>query len=134
MTACYLDASALVKLATREAESGALRDYLQRFPSRITSRVAEVEVTRALARRGSESQAIAGETIAQTLEGLLIVELDPQVADIAGRVEPSTLRSLDAIHLASALSVSEELDSLVTYDRRLADAARAAGLTVEAPA
>ena len=134
VTACYLDASALVKLATREAESPALRDYLARYPSRITSRLAEIEVTRALARRGTESQAVAGEAIAQALEGLMIVELNAQVAYIAGGIEPPGLRSLDAIHLASALAVRAELESLVTYDRRLADAARAAGLAVEAPA
>jgi len=131
---CYLDASALVKLVTREVETDALRDHLLRYSSRATSRVAAVEVPRALARRGAESVSVGGEAVAEALDGLMVVELDEAIASAAANLEPVSLRSLDAIHLASALAIRDDLDALITYDLRLADAARAAGLTVIAPA
>lgn len=134
MSVCYLDASALVKLATHELETDALREHLSQYSSRATSRLAAVEVPRALERRGAESVAAAGGALAETFEGLLMVELDNTITLRAAGIEPAQLRSLDAIHLASALSMGDELEAVVTYDRRLADAARAAGLTVVAPA
>ena len=74
------------------------------------------------------------ERAAHVLDSLAFVELNAEVAELAGTLEPSTLRSLDAVHLASALSVSSDVETFVTYDRRLADAAGAAGLNVQAPA
>ncbi|MGH2417081.1 MAG: type II toxin-antitoxin system VapC family toxin [Candidatus Limnocylindria bacterium] len=133
MSSCYLDASALVKLATAEPETQALRDHLAGYLVRITSRLATVEVARALLRRGRESAALADD-VAIAFEGLAMVELSDSVAAEAGLRGPATLRSLDAIHLASALSLGDEVAMLITYDRRLADAARAAGLEVVAPA
>lgn len=133
MTACYLDASALVKLATPEAETGALRAELDNCTARVTNRLATVEVTRALLRRGVASAKLLN-AVAEAFTGLAIMELDAGTAESAGRIAPSTLRSLDAIHLASALSLEDELEAFVTYDLRLADAARAAGLAVVAPA
>jgi uncharacterized protein len=131
--ACYLDASALVKLATAEAETDALREELGHYDTRLTSRLATVEVARALLRRGVASAALA-DAVAEAFTGLAIVELDRRVAEAAGGVAPPVLRSLDAIHLASALALREELEAVVTYDARLADAARAAGLQAVAPA
>jgi predicted nucleic acid-binding protein len=133
LRACYLDASALVKLATPEAETHALRAELVTYEARVTSRLATVEVARALRRRGA-ARAGLGDAVAEVLSGLAIVELDRSIGEFAGRVDPPTLRSLDAVHLASALSLGSELGALVTYDARLADAARAAGLEVIAPA
>ena len=133
MSRCYLDASALVKLATREDETDALLAHLSRYSGRTTSRLAAVEVRRALVRRGPESVAIGGDAIRGAFEGIMIIELDEAIASAAGDLEPDSLRSLDAIHLASALSIHDELDAFVTYDRRLADAAQAAGLAVIAP-
>lgn len=133
MTTCYLDASAIVKLATAEADTDALREHLATYDSRITSRLATVEVPRALARRGAESVAIGAEPLHVVLASLQLVELDGVVAARAAALEPATLRSLDAIHLASALAIGDELAALITYDARLASAARAAGLTVLAP-
>lgn len=133
MRTCYLDASALVKLATPEAETDALRAELGAFDARVTSRLATVEVGRALRRRGAASAAL-GDAFAEAFTGLAIVELDGAIAEPAGRIDPPTLRSLDAVHLASALALGSELAALVTYDARLADAARAAGLEVIAPA
>ena len=128
MTLCYLDASALVKLATPERETAALRTYLLRCSARLTSRVALVEVPRALTRIAVETQAVVA-----AFEGLDVVELDDTVAMAAASLPPVGLRSLDAIHLASAMTVGGELTAFVTYDVRLADAARLAGLTVVAP-
>ena len=133
MRTCYLDASALVKLATPEAETDALRTELGTYDARVTSRLATVEVARALRRRGAASAGL-GDAVAEAFTGLAIVELDEAIAEPAGRMDPATLRSLDAIHLASALALGSELGAVVTYDTRLADAARAAGLEVIAPA
>lgn len=133
MTACYLDASALVKLATPEAETAALRHELEHYDTRLTNRLAMVEVARALLRRGVASAALV-EVVAEAFTGLAIIELDGALAEAAGRVAPPTLRSVDAVHLVSALSIREELEALITYDARLADAARAGGLKVAAPA
>jgi predicted nucleic acid-binding protein len=130
---CYLDASALVKLATPEAETDALRAELGTYDARVTSRLATVEVARALRRRGAASAGL-GDAVAEAFTGLAIVELDEAIAEPAGRIDPPNLRSLDAIHLASALALGSELGAVVTYDTRLAEAARAAGLEVIAPA
>jgi uncharacterized protein len=133
VTACYLDASALVKLATKEAESDALRRDLAGYRDRVTSRLATVEVPRAIARSGPESVAAAADAVAQALEGVTVIEFDEQIASLAAGLEPPRLRSLDAIHLASALALGDELEAFVTYDARLGDAARAAGLSVAMP-
>lgn len=133
MTAVYLDASALVKLATPEPETEALRRHCLGYDSRFSSRLATVEVARALVRRGTQSAALTG-AVGEAFTGLGLLELDAAIADAASGLAPSTLRSLDAIHLASALALGDELDAVVTYDIRLADAARSVGLEVVAPA
>lgn len=80
------------------------------------------------------SVAVAAEAWQRTMQGLVVIELERRIGEAAAAVDPATLRSLDAIHLATALSLGAELDAFVTYDARLADAARAAGITVVAPA
>jgi hypothetical protein len=128
--AVYLDASALVKLVVTEAETRPLRAYLADTTRRLSSRIAEVEVRRAVrrvARPGDQ------EHLAAILSAIEFIELDARISAQAAAVEPTALRSLDAIHVASALAVREELKAVVTYDARLADAARAAGLEVAAP-
>jgi uncharacterized protein len=127
----YVDASALVKLVLPEPETPALRTYLAESGPLLSSRVAHVEVRRAVARVARPGDE---EHVAELLARLQTIELDDGVGQIAAAVSPSVLRSLDAIHVASALSIREELDAFITYDRRLADAARAAGLNAEAPA
>jgi uncharacterized protein len=62
------------------------------------------------------------------------VELSAGIADAAAKLEPPSLRTLDAVHLASALSLGDDLGAFVAYDRRLAEAAEAAGIEVLAPA
>jgi len=67
------------------------------------------------------------------LDLIELVDLDPGIRIVAQAVTPATVRSLDAIHLATALRLGRQLTSFVTYDKRLADAAAAVGLTVHAP-
>ena len=125
----YLDASAAVKLVVAEPGSQPLAQYLAAQGIRVSHRILEVELIRAVLRRSPDSleQAMA------LLRVLEFVELDAEIASLAGRLEPSSLRSLDAIHLASALALGHELDTFVTYDARQADAATALGLNVEGP-
>jgi predicted nucleic acid-binding protein len=134
VSSCYLDASAIVKLATVEAETPALRAHLAQHRHLLTSRIATVEVPRALKRRGAEIEAAGADAVRDVLELLELVELDEDVARLAATLAPPTLRSLDAVHLASALAIGEELTEFITYDARLAAAARGAGLEVRAPA
>ena len=129
MTSCYLDASALVKLLVTETESIALRAFLESHERRFANRMAQVEVARAVTRA-----AVRGASVSDAFAGVELIELDVHIAERAATMGPSILRSIDAIHLASALAVADELEALVTYDARLADAARGVGLTVIAPA
>ena len=133
MTSCYLDASAIVKLATLEAETEALRAHVRQHQHLITSRLATVEVPRALLRRGPASVDAGAVGIQAAFEHLQLVELDEAIARTAADLMPDTLRSLDAIHLASALAIGDELAEFITYGARLATAARAAGLEVGSP-
>ena len=127
----YMDASALVKLVITEDESDALRDYLGEGATLISSRVGEVELRRVT---GRQAQRPADATVEAVLRATSFMELEPMIAGSAGSIGPATLRSLDAIHLASALAMADELDAFVAYDGRLADAARRAGLRVVSPA
>jgi predicted nucleic acid-binding protein len=68
------------------------------------------------------------------LDSLILVALSAAVCERAAMLEPDVLRSLDSLHLAAALEMGDELDGIVTYDRRLADGAEALGLNVLAPA
>lgn len=134
MTACYLDASAIVKLATAEPESAALRAWLQQRSPPLTNRISTVEVARAIARKTEGSVARGRSAVRGAFTSVALAELDADIANRAADLGPPTVRALDAIHLATALAIGDELAEFVTYDRRLADAARAAGLEVIAPA
>lgn len=129
----YLDSSALVKLVKREAESGALRRFLRRHQpdGRVTSALARVEVVRAVSGGGPAAVAHARRQLARVDQ----INIERDLLDDAATLLPgSMLWSLDAIHVASALSIGAELRALVTYDERMAHAAVAAGITVAAPA
>lgn len=130
-TLLYVDASALVKLVISEPESGALRDLLSSRGDLVSSAVAVVEVIRA-ARRASASPGVLARARA-VVQSVHLLAVDLKVLDRAGDLEPDTLRTLDAIHLASALSLDSDLEAMVVYDRRLAAAAEAAGIRVLAP-
>lgn len=125
----YADASALVKLVLREPEALALTVSLARAGPICSSIVGAVEVL-VVARRGRGPEGLAqAEAVLECVE---LLDLDLAIARGAAALE--ALRSLDAIHLASALALGDDLEGLVTYDRRLAEAARQAGLDVLAPA
>ena len=127
----YLDSSALVKLVVPEPESAALLSLLADWEVHVSSAVAAVEVPRA-ARRTSASE-VVGRRAAQVVRGVHLVTLDDEVLDIASALEPPSLRSLDAIHLASAIVLQPDLGAFVAYDARLAEAARQQGIEVLTP-
>ena len=130
MAAVYLDSSAIVKLAVEEPESQALRRHLRRRRPWVSSALARTEVIRALLASGEDGQA-AGRRVLARCD---LVRVNNRVLDLAGQMAPSELRSLDAIHLATAARLGTDLGSLVTYDLRMADAARRRGLRVDMPA
>jgi predicted nucleic acid-binding protein len=125
----YVDSSAIVKLAVAEPESKALRRYLSRRQPLVSSALARTEVTRALMPSGPEAVA-RGE---QALRRVQLLRVNDRVLAEAGRMEPVELRSLDAIHLASAHQLGSSVKQIVTYDERMAGAARANGWSVAAP-
>jgi uncharacterized protein len=126
----YLDSSAIVKLVVAEAESGALARYLGDRPTRVSCALARVEVIRAIRPQGEA----AVNRARQLLQRISLLRLDDVLLDAAAAIEGTTLRSLDAIHLAAARTLGGALAEIVTYDRRMADAARGMGLVVSAPA
>jgi uncharacterized protein len=128
----YLDSSALVKLVVPEPESAVLFDFLAARPERVSSALARVEVLRALKRAGFSRKVL--ERGAKVLDAVALIRVDDAILDDAARLEPTTLRSLDAIHLATARVVGEDLEAIVTYDGRLGDAARELGLRAVSPA
>jgi predicted nucleic acid-binding protein len=124
----FVDSSAVVKLLLPEEESPALRRRL-RGERLLASELARTEVARAIRRTGGSSPS----HVARALESLDMIAIDATVLDEAARLDPASLGSLDAIQLATALSIASELDAFITYDRQLGKAAAAAGLPVEAP-
>jgi hypothetical protein len=123
----YFDSSAIVKLGRPETESLALIDYLDdRQPSALTSILADVEVRRALGRLRAR-----GADPSDHLRGFFLIDLSRDVRDLAARIALER-RSLDAVHVATALSIGVDLD-FVTYDDRQAAAAHAEGLRVVQP-
>jgi predicted nucleic acid-binding protein len=128
----YLDSSALVKLVKRESETAALRRYLRRHreDTRVTCALARVEVVRAVSAGGPTAVALARRQLTRLDQVNLGTELLDDAADLASG---TLLRSLDAIHLASARIIGTDLRAVVTYDLRMADAATALGLVVAAP-
>lgn len=129
-SAVYLDSSALVKLVIEEPESQALVAYLGDHPTRTSSALARVEVTRAVRPQGSRAITRARQLLAH----IALLHLDDALLEAAATLEGNHLRSLDAIHIASAQTFTSGLAALVTYDRRMAEAASGVGLSVTAPA
>lgn len=129
MTAAYVDSSALTKLVVDEAESIAMRRWYVEHERVLCSRIGVVETRRAVARGMHDPEHL--EVIMRSVE---LVEFDAAIARQAATVAPPSLRTLDAIHLASGLALGAEIDAFVTYDDRLAEAARAVGLPVVRPA
>jgi predicted nucleic acid-binding protein len=125
----YLDASAFVKLVKDEAESTALNAALGAWPRLSSSTLLEVEALLAARRAGRGAYNIA----TTLLDGMELIEIDADIRRAAGHLEDPGLRSLDAVHLATALSLGERCGAFFAYDERLIAAARAHGLTVTVP-
>ncbi len=127
----YLDSSALVKLVVHEAESEALRTWIASHPAAVTSALAVTEVRRAVSRlsprRGLSDRARL------VLDGVALLAVDQDVLERAARLAPRELRTLDAIHVASALSLGADLLAFVSYDDRQRAAARKAGVPLVKP-
>jgi predicted nucleic acid-binding protein len=128
--ATYLDASAIVKLAIEEPESAALRRYMRRRLPRVSSSIARTEVARAMLQHGPQALRRGQEFLA----GMELIRVNDRVLIAAGGLLPPELRSLDAIHLATAQQLGPALALFVTYDDRMATAARDMGWRVVAPA
>ena len=126
----YADTSALVKLAVLEAESSALQAWVTGGTvAMAASDLARTELLRAVRRAAPSAVGAARDVLSR----LLLISATSDIFDAAARLDPVELRSLDAVHLASALALGDDLEGIVTYDERLGDAARAIGLAVLAP-
>lgn len=127
----YLDSSAIIKVAVPEPESRDLFKALGDWPGRVSSELARTEVLRALRRAGASAAELRrGEKV---LDRIDLVRVDTRILTQAATLEPVLLRSLDAIHLATALSLGSDLAAVVSYDARLCRAAAAANLEVWSP-
>jgi predicted nucleic acid-binding protein len=127
----YLDSSALVKLVVVEPESEALIEMLRAWPDRVSSALALTEVPRAI--RGAGLGTAERRRAQQVLARVALVEVDRQILTTAAALDPPTLRTLDAVHIATALALREDLGGLVSYNHRLTAAAERAHLEVMAP-
>jgi predicted nucleic acid-binding protein len=125
-----VDSSALVKLVVEEPESAALLELFGRDPVQVASALVEVEVVRAVRRSVPSLLPQAERVVSQ----IAVIDVSDTIRARARLLDPVTLRSLDALHLATALQVGDDLDAVVTYDSRMAEAGRIVGLRVVSPA
>src|SRR5438874_13778661 len=121
----YLDTSAFMKLITPAAETPALQRYLQSRPLRVSSGLLRTEALRAAMRVSQEHVA----KVRRRLRRVALIDVDRQVMERAGVLMPPELRSLDAIHIAAALTLGDDLADLVTYDARMVAAAESQGVS-----
>ena len=130
MSALYLDSSAFVKLVVTDEESVAVRAFLSAYDARrVSSALLRTEALRAVRHLGPDALA----TVREGLRRVDLIGIDDRILDAAGSLEPQVLRTLDAIHLATALAVGDDLDAIVTYDEQMIEAARLIGLSTVSP-
>ena len=131
----YLDSAAVVKLVHAEPESAALRGWLGERAETpwISSVLTEIKGFRAVARYAPEAASRLPDVLDQ-IDLIDLIDLDQRIRMMARTVTPTTVRSLDAIYLGTALRSRSSLTSFVTYGKRLLDAAQAAGLPINSPA
>ena len=130
MSAIYLDASAFVKLIVDEPETRALHDFLAGEHGRfLSSAMLRTEAMRAAAGLGPEALGVAREALGR----VDLVSIDDRILDAAGLLHPDRLRSLDAIHVATAAAIGDDLRVIVTYDERMIEAASLMGLRTATP-
>lgn len=122
----YLDTSAYVKLPLEEEGHEGLLSELSRWDGYVSSMLLGVEAIRACSRYGSDHATDAR----AWLEGVALLPLDDTVLDVATSLPPANVKTLDALHLATALTVRDEIGAFFTYDQRLAEAAVSHGLPV----
>ena len=125
-----MDTSALTKLVVAEAETTALRSWLAedaREP--VGCDLVRTELLRAV-RRVAPGRAVRAREV---LESLTLTQVTTAIFETAGRLDPAILRTLDAIHIAAALDLGDDLQGIVTYDQRVADAAANSGIAVVSP-
>lgn len=128
--AFYLDTSAAAKLVISERGSRAMTTWAGAHADEVVSSdLLRTELLRAT-RRGAPEQMPRARSV---LDSITLLCVSTETFERAAELDPFALRSLDAIHLASALELGDELDGIVTYDDRLSDAATLHGLTVIAP-
>lgn len=126
----YIDTSALVKLVVAEAETEALREWIDaERPRLVTSDLARTELLRAV-RRAAPDRAVRAREV---LDSITLVTLATETFEAAAHLDPTVLRTLDALHIAAALELGDDLQGLVTYDDRMGDTAREHGIRVLAP-
>lgn len=126
----YLDTSALVKLIVAEPETAVLQAWLAETGGEwVSSDLARTELMRTV-RRGAPDQLVRARAV---LDSVILVEITTAIFEAAGRLDPAMLRTLDAVHLAAALDLGDDLEAIVTYDERLAAAAQANGVPSIAP-
>jgi uncharacterized protein len=127
----YLDTSALVKLVIAEPETPALRDWLLGDErNAVSCDLARAELLRAV-RRAAPDRAVQARAV---LDSITLLEVTTSTFEAAGRLDPTILRTLDAVHLAAALALGDDLESIVAYDDRLIQAARLNGVLAISPA
>ena len=128
--AYYIDSSALVKMIVTEQHSKDLVAWVQSMnPTFVASDLLKIEALRS-ARRIDPSVVRATR---DALRCVHFIALSSDVCELAADLEPAVLRSLDAAHVATALSVGDDLDAVITYDQRFAEACANLGLNVVAP-
>lgn len=126
----YIDTSALVKLVVLEAETEALRSWISvERPALVSCDLSRAELLRAV-RRAAADRAVQARAV---LDSITLVVVATSTSEAAGRLDPTILRTLDAIHVAAALELGDDLAGIVTYDDRLARAAQTHGIAVVTP-
>jgi predicted nucleic acid-binding protein len=126
----YVDTSALAKLVVAEDETPALRRWIARHqPALVASDLARTELARAVRRVAPDRMV----RVRKVLDSITLMEVTAAIFEAAARLDPEGLRSLDAIHLAAALDLGDDLEGMITYDDRLAEAAQLNAIATIAP-
>lgn len=126
----YVDASAFLKLVARESHSTAMRRFAESHDGSLVS--SDLMRTEAIRSARRHSKVALAETRSR-LDALTILSLTPEVFDRAAELDPGILRTLDALHLSSSLALGDELEGVVTYDLRMAEAAAFHGVRAISP-
>lgn len=128
MTLWYLDTSAVSKFVRPEAETPALREWLE-GKRWILSDLHRVELRRVATRSGGSALARAERFLSMSD----VIRIDAELFDRAGRLQPGNLRSLDALHVAAAMTLGPDLAGIAAYDSRLLEAAELVGIETASP-